>query len=454
MKNTRKTFNQYLQTTGSLLLLVAALSGCGDNNDNADNNPPPASGLCSAWPENVDLSFLQGNAQINQVIALNDCSLLLAGYHLSSHGLDNLGDSTGFVLQLDNNADNQISTRWFYELDTSGSESVDGMKLIPTDNGSRQILFWGSTTRSVVAGTTNQGDRDIVIGTLSLEGTLQTLQQTGNECPEHVIRLFLDDNQTFNAFANQDECTPGNYLSELNEPVILSGDITANGYETTARAKKGSSSLDYFGDAIATDDGFFAIINKQATGGKGGVTVVSYDASGTLIWNTRLSVIPYDVGTHISLMDNGQVKVIGSTYTTLGEVSRGQADLYVAILDPVTGEVDHIDQYGTAEYDWLGTALPLADEQLLVVDILDTFGKTRSSLLVTRDGDICRQDMNEPTTIRETRTVAATAMGYLIAGYSGNYNNNQVMERRPFLQMGPTRIALESNCPATGQESR
>lgn len=94
------------------------------------------------------------------------------------------GNSSAFVERLTLDTQGAVQRVWRYVLDTTGTDQINQLLL---DNN--QILFVGAST-GALPGQVNQGKQDVLIGRLSVDGSLIGVSQLGTERPNVPVKLF------------------------------------------------------------------------------------------------------------------------------------------------------------------------------------------------------------------------------------------------------------------------
>ena len=76
-------------------------------------------------------------------------------------------------------------------------------------------------------------------------------------------------------------------------------------------------------------------------------------ADGTELWRRQLGAIPVDTAAAVTLGPDRLLYVAGTTFERLGAQAYGQQDVFVAVLDPETGELLRTMQAGSAGSEWV-----------------------------------------------------------------------------------------------------
>jgi hypothetical protein len=298
---------------------------------------------------------------ITDLVALDACNLILSGYFNAASALTPSGDADGFVMRLRIDESGQIQEEWRYLLHTDQIDAITRLDALDTE---LRFLGW---TEGVLPAQSTSGQSDVVVGSLSYAGVQQSLSQLGDERPNQPLDLFPNGLEDYLLVGNDDVYVPTNYLEALEEPWVASVTRQGNAYRLNWITRTGTPDTDLYQAALPAPDGTTAMLGKITTGGAdGGPAVEQRDLYGNLLWSTNMSRSPYDNIAALATPSPDTLLVLGSTYLDLGSGSSGGADLFVAELGILNGDLRWVVQYGTPDVDW-AVAMLIHDGQLYTI---------------------------------------------------------------------------------------
>ncbi len=348
-----------------VLPLALALTGCGSGDSQPAAQPaqpitqPITS--CPSWPELFNPTLGQSGSAVLQVVVKDRCTMWVAGYSGSSRSAQIEGDSTGFLLQL--RLDNQgvVQTDWTYRLQTNGTDSIDMLQRDGDD-----IVFVGRTNGSL-AGSQNSGKEDLVMGRLSARGELKSIGQLGTIRPDRATGMHKIAADKWMLLGYTDVYIPTNFVDAWEDSLQLSVIERNQKFELQNVYLSQTSVPDrtLYSVASSLQADTYWIARHIEFGRDQGLWLEQVNSTGQLLRKTRLSTLGLDTVSGLFLQGQ-QLVVTGSTFLKLGAQQFGQSDLFIARLDANSGDLQTIQQFGSANDDW-STSADLSQDELLIV---------------------------------------------------------------------------------------
>ncbi len=166
----------------SVLVGTLMLSACNGGGSDAGEPLNPA---CSSWPSSVMLPEDMAGSIITSVAVIDACQILVSGYFGElSYPLDPVGNTKGFVLRWQLDIQGRVHETWRYVLDGPGTDAISSVEW---DGNGIRFLGWSD---GATPGNTAYGKRDVLIGHLDVNGSMQSLSRIGNERPNRPLALF------------------------------------------------------------------------------------------------------------------------------------------------------------------------------------------------------------------------------------------------------------------------
>lgn len=321
------------------------LSGCGGGSGDSAPPVPPVTG-CSAWSGLLQLDVEVSHSVINAVAENGPCHYLIAGYERSTHTGEPQGDSRGFIRHFQVDPSGAVQWEWEYLLDTAGADAVLGFEVI-----AGEIRFWG-TTDATIDGQVSRGKKDLVLGVIGLDGQRVKLSQLGNEKPNVPVKLVTTGAGDLYLVGNDEVYVPTNYVETWEDPWLASVIEYPTSFVLDWIANRDTETTDFHTDAVPYGESII-LAGYAASGADRGISLQRQLPSGEVIWSLRLSDSPYDTISALAWdSDHDRLLVFGSTYLQLGAAAAGDADCFLASLDPEDGDVHWLRQFGTPALDW------------------------------------------------------------------------------------------------------
>lgn len=252
-----------------------------------------------------------------------------------------------------------------FSINSSGASVVEALTY---DSQSGELFLAGRTNGSI-AGYTNAGQYDLLLGWLQRERWLPYLSQFGDERPQHPVRIALGLSGEVIVAGYDDIYVPTNYVEAWENPLLAKYGRNGSGFVEYWDKPFDTPQVESFsGLAVAgkTDGAIYVTGHDESLDGRG-IFVTRYDDQGSEIWRRQISAVAYDNGVALHLLENGDLLLAGSTFQQLGDNIYGQMDIVVMTLDPASGEPRWITQYGSSETDWLTDMMVDAGGQIYLV---------------------------------------------------------------------------------------
>jgi hypothetical protein len=339
------------------ILFLMLLSSCEEQGDTT-----PVSASCTSWPESMQLSDEMSKSVVTSIVVLNPCNIIVGGYYNAlTPFVVPTGNAEAFVMRLRLDGENNIHEDWRYVLSTGQTDVITHLELLDTEI---RFLGW---TNGVVPGQVSFGKSDIVIGSLSYNGSLQNISQLGDERPNQPLRLFATEPGQYLMVGNDDVHVPTNFVEAWEEPWLAAINEQAGQYSLDWLLRTGNDATDFYLAAIRFSSSSDLLLAKNSsTGINQGLTIESFDPSGNPLWTAPITPSPYDMVAAMAPLSNDTLLILGSTYLNLGSGSLGGADLFLTEMDLTSGNFSPVKQFGTGDIDW-AAALVIHDNQLFVV---------------------------------------------------------------------------------------
>jgi hypothetical protein len=238
---------------------------------------------------------------------------------------------------------------WTKTIDTPGADTAEDLQVDPATGN---LIVLGRTTGSL-PGFQNAGQMDIYVSVLDSGGSPVGAIQIGDERPQHPVRLALGANRKI-LIAGYDDifiatnyvaASPHGFLAELTGGLAPTFSPTEDFWHRSAyfdSPPPPPSVQDYTtGVAVAaTGDGAMYVASTvDGHVDQRGMFLTKLDASGQMIWSTRLSNTAGDYLSAVGLSPNGDLFVAGAASVEVAGVEVGQQDAFVAKVDKMTGTV-------------------------------------------------------------------------------------------------------------------
>jgi len=338
----------------SAILCLAVLSSC--------SNTTPESTACTGWPQSVLLPNEMPSSVITTIAVLSPCNIIVGGYYNAlTPFVVPTGNADAFVMRLRLDENNNIHEDWRYVLSTAQTDIITHLELLDTEI---RFLGW---TNGVLPGQVSAGKSDIVIGSLSYNGSLQNISQLGDERPNQPLRLFATTPGHYLMVGNDDIYIPTNFVEALEESWVASISEQAGQYSLDWLLRTGNDGADFYLAAIRFSESSDLFLAKlSSTGVNQGLTIESFDSSGNPLGTAPLTPSPYDMVAAMAPLSNDTLLILGSTYLNLGGTSLGGADLFLVEMDKTNGTPGPAKQFGTGDIDW-AAALVIHEDQMFVI---------------------------------------------------------------------------------------
>ncbi|MDX2054204.1 MAG: SBBP repeat-containing protein [Polyangiaceae bacterium] len=133
-------------------------------------------------------------------------------------------------------------------------------------------------------------------------------------------------------------------------------------------------------DSVAVAGTTVGTLPNNTTQGLADAFVTRWGGDGTELWTRQLGTVASDLGSATAIDSQGNIYLVGSTEGTLpGNLSAGKADAFVAKFDP-NGTLLWVHQYGSGGDEWVTSATFGADGSLWIT------GPTTSSWAAVNAG--------------------------------------------------------------------
>lgn len=333
--------------------LAIALSACaGGGNDQTSR--------CGAWPAELLLPDNLPGSMVTDIHGDGACGLVAVGYFNAALPQQPSGDTDGFVLRWQLGADGIASEDWRRIVRTA---QTDVLTQIEVDaNGAWRILGW---TNGSLPGQASAGKSDVIVATLSRDGTELSWSQFGDERPNRPLRLLQHGSAGITwLIGNDDVYIPTNYVAAWEEPWIATLSSSVPPIMANHWQRNGTEANDrYFTVSKAPDGDDLVLALGSDTAG---LSFERRDPSGVRLWQATLSNSPIDMVAVMAPRKDGRVLTYGASYLDLGAGNTGSADLFVASIDANNGTPTALASFGSADTDWAVDLLAM-DSSLLAM---------------------------------------------------------------------------------------
>jgi len=307
-----------------------------------------------AWAGDVQV----GTAADDQVLGMTfdaDGSVFVSGYEGGIVGVTNIepdGDSRAVVLKYGPAG----TLAWKAVLDTAAADTAEDVAI---DRATGDVVVVGRTSGAFPT-FTNQGQFDTFLALLDPGGRTLTVLQSGNERPQHPVRLGLAPGGAVLVGGWDDTYVPTNYVAANQDGFIAAFSLGAGPSvsETTPLqyllVPGPTSPLSLVTGVAAEQDGSGAVyVTFLVTGQSShGIFVTKLLADLAVAWTSTISTLPFDAATAVALSPSGELFVTGATFLTLGRRSFGQEDAFLFKIDKQTGAPVWAAQAGGADSDY------------------------------------------------------------------------------------------------------
>jgi hypothetical protein len=319
----------------------------------------PADPRCQgAWAGDL----LLGTTEDDQILGMTvdaDDNLIVSGYEhgivgVSATNIDPDGDARAVVMKLSPAG----TTLWKTVLDTAATDSAEDVAIDPVTGN---LVVVGRTSGAFPT-FVNQGQFDFFVALLDPTGQTSTVFETGNERPQHPVRLSLGPGGDVLVAGWDDTYIPSNYVAANQDGFIAHFGIdpgpghavslsslvyafppAANApfsAATAVAAERDGSGASYLASLIPSN------------GTQHGIVVTKFRADQTPVWDDAISNIPFDAVTALALSPAGELFATGGTFATLGARAFGQEDAYLQKIDKATGTPIWTAQAGGPDSDY------------------------------------------------------------------------------------------------------
>lgn len=260
--------------------------------------------------------------------------------------IDPDGDATGVVMRFDPTG----VVRWTAVINSAGVDTIEDIAIDPTS----ERVFAVGRTSGAFPGFVNAGQFDTVLAVLDGDGTVTRITQTGDERPQHPSRLALGANGELVVAGYDDTYIPSNSVEAWEDGFVASFDRAADFTQTFLHKVPLVPPNRITGVAIDHDGSGAMYISHFATAppASAGAWVSKLDASGSVVWTTRLSNPTIDVVNAIALSPADELFVTGATAGAVAGMNAGLQDAFVTKLDTATGGIVWAAQAGSTKSDY------------------------------------------------------------------------------------------------------
>ncbi|MBT1065426.1 hypothetical protein KJY73_17700 [Bowmanella sp. Y26] len=351
----------FIAQNSMISAMLAGLMACGGGGDNLAPVPVPAppTETCSSWPTLYQPEY-RGQSALQSVVRLSDCSVIVAGYEGSTAQSQAEGNSNAFVERLTLDTQGAVQRVWRYVLDTTGTDQINQLLL---DNN--QILFVGASS-GALPGQVNQGKQDVLIGRLSVDGSLIGVSQLGTERPNVPVKLFKLAPEQYLLVGYDDYFIPTNYLEAKENPWLARLDEHSQGQFQVQWWQTDDTPQGDFYTSAAMDSDLY--VGYQSDMGESrGAWLKKLTTNGDPYWSVSLSNSPIDTiaGTQVV---NEEVWLMGTSYLALDQNYQGRGDLFLAKMSPTSGDLISVEMFGSAALDWARLLIPYQGKWLVLAE--------------------------------------------------------------------------------------
>ncbi len=223
---------------------------------------------------------------------------------------------------------------WVKQFGTSSDDTATSLIL---DGSSNTILVTGTTSGSFT-GTTNQGGQDIFVSKYDINGTQTWVKQLGTTSTDTSTGISSDS--TGNVYVSG--YTTGAFSGNTNKGSTDGFLAKYSATGTLAWVKQLGTIYDDYVTAVKTDSAGNIYIVGYTPGAFTGNTnlggwdgfIAKYNPSGTQTWLKQFGTNNHDYPTGLSIDNQGNIYVTGSTNGSLpGYSNQGGLDNYTVLFD-------------------------------------------------------------------------------------------------------------------------
>lgn len=312
---------------------------------------------------------------------LNDLNgnIYVAGKTTGVIGTGNYGRNDGFLTKIDSSG----NILWARQFGTTQEEDVQWCAM--DNNGG--IYLTGSTTGDL--GGKNSGKEDVFVVKYNTEGKILWSKQFGTDSSDIARSIFINKNGDI-YITGDTRGKLGKSTSGKNDCFIMKLDTDGNKIFTTQ-----------FGSD--KDDSGYCI-----TGGKGSEIVVcgitwgdlsgknkgfidsftgQFTENGELIKYNQFGSEGFDIAEVVSMDDENNIYVGGSTSGNFGSLQAGEGDCFLLKLNE-KGEILWNNQFGTSNHDGLRSISfnPSVSDNMLVSGIVNLPPSNAFVRMYSKDG--------------------------------------------------------------------
>ena len=317
-----------------------------------------AGGALCAIPWTHDIQA--GTAADDQLLGMtldSDGNVIAVGYERGIVGVTNIepdGDARAVVTKYGRDG----TAIWRTVLDTAATDTAED---VVVDRATGNVLVLGRTSGAFPS-FVNQGQFDLFLALLDPRGNPLTILQTGNERPQHPVRLGLGPGGQIAVAGWDDTFVETNYVAAMEDGFFTTfGLDTAPALSQTSPfvytvAPSGLGPFSFATGAAVEQDGsgtaYVTFVVPGNTRGPQGTFISKLLAGQAVAWTVNLSTAPVDAVTAVGLSPAGDLFVTGGTFLTLGRQSFGQEDAFLMKIDKETGSPIWTAQAGGASSDY------------------------------------------------------------------------------------------------------
>jgi beta-propeller repeat-containing protein len=280
-----------------------------------------------------------------------DGNVVAVGYERGIVGVTNIepdGDARAVVVKYGRDG----AAIWKTELDTAATDTAEDVVI---DHTTGNVLVLGRTSGAFPS-FTNQGQFDLFLALLDPQGNPLTILQTGNERPQHPVRLGLGPGGRVAVAGWDDTFVQTNYVAAMEDGFFTTFGVAAG------PALSQTSPFAYLAPPSGLGPFTFATGTAVEQDGSGDAYVTFVVPQGTFVskmladrsvaWTLNISTAPLDAVTAVALSPAGELFIAGGTFLTLGRQAFGQEDAFLMKIDKQTGSPIWTAQAGGASSDY------------------------------------------------------------------------------------------------------
>ena len=313
--------------------------------------------LCAIpWTHDIQA----GTAADDQLLGLTldgDSNVIAVGYERGIVGVTNIepdGDARAVVVKYGRDG----ATIWKTVLDTPATDTAED---VVVDRTTGNVLVLGRTSGAFPS-FVNQGQFDLYLALLDPQGNPLTILETGNERPQHPVRLGLGPGGRVAVAGWDDTFVQTNFVAAMEDGFFTTFDIspgpaisqTSPFVYTVPLSGLGPFSFST-GTAVEQDGSGTAYVTFAVPGntrGPEGTFISKVLADQSVAWTVNISAAPVDAVTAVGLSPTGELFVTGGTFLKLGRQTFGQEDAFLMKIDKRTGSPIWTTQAGGASSDY------------------------------------------------------------------------------------------------------